>query len=289
MEEEEREGLEERLRSERRMRMKRQRCTGIGCRRHHHTGVTENPSSMTHRGEVVKSTELDREKDDVWTQKEAARTSILSKRWINLSKFVALLSFEDSKALDRIASSKVSDGTAKFENLRNKERHKYVKWVNEVLQSHNAVVLDEFKVDQVTRISTKYLQLPQLPKLKELNSVVGASKDKSLIAFNSLVKASPNLEKLVLKDRQKDEESSKISLGHLKTIEFLGYYGRTSELELVNYFLENVVALERIIVDPRNQEMNYGHKMIDREEVARSFAKQQLEGLIPSHVKLEIR
>lgn len=79
----------------------------------------------------------------------------------------------------------------------------------------------------------------------------------------------------------------KCSLEHLKVIEIFGYYGRVSEIELIMFFLENDVALERIFVDPRDQhpELN---KHVDKEQAARIRAKEQLETLVPKHINLTI-
>ena len=38
---------------------------------------------------------------------------------------------------------------------------------------------------------------------------------------------------------------------HLKLLEIKGYYGRWSDLELVAYLIDNVVALKEILIDPR--------------------------------------
>ncbi|KAK4352432.1 hypothetical protein RND71_027950 [Anisodus tanguticus] len=67
---------------------------------------------------------------------------------------------------------------------------------------------------------------------------------------------------------------------HLKVLRLCGYYGRTSELELVRYFLENAIALEKIIVDPRIQYLSrlpLSLEEIEKEQMARNFAKLQLE------------
>ncbi|CDP07614.1 unnamed protein product [Coffea canephora] len=148
-------------------------------------------------------------------------------------------------------------------------------------------------------------ELPQLTNLKEFVLIASASKDESLIGFTSLIKASPNLEKFVLKleswwddmvrgDR-KLKKAASFPLQHLKVVELLGYYGRRSELELVEYFLENAIVLEKLIIDPRDprnvtfpktrKERKQEKK---REKLARICAKQQIEGLIPSHIEFSI-
>ncbi|XP_012831760.1 PREDICTED: F-box/LRR-repeat protein At3g58900-like [Erythranthe guttata] len=70
--------------------------------------------------------------------KEAARTSVLSSRWINLSKHNPRLVFDAHSLPDRIAKQK---GVAVVVKWR-----KYVKWVNCILRSHRAATLKEFAV-----------------------------------------------------------------------------------------------------------------------------------------------
>ncbi|CDP18291.1 unnamed protein product [Coffea canephora] len=172
--------------------------------------------------------------------------------------------------------------------------------------------------------------LPQPTNLKQFVLVACASKDDSLIGFTSFIRASPNLEKFVLKvgyyfrniytkfwccpDSSyssclsfvhllyamplsiishasnflyflKSKKALSFLLQHLRVVESLGYYvGIKSEVELINYFLENAIALENIIVDPR-EELTYRSrpcmKRIKKEKVARSFAKEQLEAKKP--------
>ncbi|XP_027170532.1 F-box/FBD/LRR-repeat protein At3g51530-like [Coffea eugenioides] len=157
-------------------------------------------------------------------------------------------------------------------------------------------------------IALKYLEekgivreLPQLTNLKEFVLIAFASKDDSLIGFTSLIRASPNLEKFVLKleswwddmvrgDR-KLKKAASFPLQHLKVVELLGYYGHRSELELVEYFLENTIVLEKLIIDPRGPRNLKSPKMRKekkQEKLARNCAKQQLRGLIPSHVEFSI-
>ena len=68
-----------------------------------------------------------------------------------------------------------------------------------------------------------------------------------------MIRPSPSLEKFVLKleswwndmvrgDR-KLKKAASFPLQHLKVVQLLGYYGRRSEPQLVEYFLENAIVL----------------------------------------------
>ena len=90
---------------------------------------------------------------------------------------------------------------------------------------------------------------------------------------------------------RKLKKAASFPLQHLKVVELLGYYGRRSELELVEYFLENAIVLEKLIIDPRgprNLKSRKTRKEKKQEKLARNCAKQQLRGLIPSHVEFSI-
>lgn len=52
-----------------------------------------------------------------------------------------------------------------------------------------------------------------------------------------------------MRSKRECRKAARCPLHHLKVLRLCGYYGRTSELELVRYFLENAIALEKIIVD----------------------------------------
>lgn len=74
--------------------------------------------------------------------KEAARTSVLSFRWINLWKQTQSLNFDAESVLDMIRSCRnlhIQEG-----ELLHGERRQYIKWVNRILRSHKAAVLKEF-------------------------------------------------------------------------------------------------------------------------------------------------
>ncbi|XP_071923899.1 F-box/LRR-repeat protein At3g58900-like isoform X3 [Coffea arabica] len=360
------------------------------------------------------------------TLKEAARTSVLSKRWIDLWRSMACLDFDASKVLKKMFSI---SSWGRYADFVRKERRKYVEWVDKVLlQSDKSLALDDLRVafcldnfygDKIHKwlqhafarrvqrlelnvfadddpassqesytfhyelfclssgqsqpgyseihhhaqigfkslralslkslnvtgevlefflincpflerlvveassvlinlrvcgpsIALKYLEekgivheLPQLTNLKEFVLIASASKDRSLIGFTSLIRASPNLEKFVLKleswwgdmvrgDR-KLKKAASFPLQHLKVVELLGYYGRRSELELVEYFLENAIVLEKLIIDPRDPcNVTWPKTRKERkqekkqEKLARICAKQQIEGLIPSHIEFSI-
>ncbi|KAK7842463.1 f-box/lrr-repeat protein [Quercus suber] len=73
--------------------------------------------------------------------KEAARTSVLSRRWGHLWKFTTgSLDFDDS-SLQYLRKKSF------FKTLPGIDRDRYVSWVNHVLQLHQAHTIDEFKVD----------------------------------------------------------------------------------------------------------------------------------------------
>ncbi|EYU41907.1 hypothetical protein MIMGU_mgv1a0231981mg, partial [Erythranthe guttata] len=64
---------------------------------------------------------------------------------------------------------------------------------------------------------------------------------------------------------------------------FCGYYGRTNEVELVLYIVENCVVLEKLIIDPSGSSFE---DELNMERKARKNAKQQLAGQLPNHIEL---
>lgn len=80
---------------------------------------------------------------------------------------------------------------------------------------------------------------------------------------------------------------------HLKVVKVCGYYGRSSDVELVRYFLENCVALEKLIIDPSYQQylgrdLICPDEILDAERTARDYTKQQLQAHVPPHTELTI-
>ncbi|XP_058223298.1 uncharacterized protein LOC131333015 [Rhododendron vialii] len=83
--------------------------------------------------------------------------------------------------------------------------------------------------------------------------------------------------------------SVKCSHKYLKVVEMAGYYGGTSDFELAMYFIEIVVALDKVVIDPRCQ---YSHSIRSPESTkceelaGRSRAYWQFQGKVPMGVEL---
>ncbi|CAI9096215.1 OLC1v1032303C1 [Oldenlandia corymbosa var. corymbosa] len=133
--------------------------------------------------------------------------------------------------------------------------------------------------------------IPELSKLKHFTLLASAASDHSLLPFTSLIRASPNLEKFTLKlnwpfisgreHRNTSKKGESFPLQHLKIVEICG---RRTEVELVEFFLQNAVALERIVDQPFPGCL----PRIGEEKTSRKLAKEQLVGIVPSHVELVI-
>ncbi|GER45496.1 F-box family protein, partial [Striga asiatica] len=86
--------------------------------------------------------------------KEAGRTSVLSSRWRNLWSYTSYLNFDDNSSMEKV-----------FQDpdfcLVEREREKYVRWVDSVLQSHRGFSLKEL------RICFSLIQSPSITKWLE--------------------------------------------------------------------------------------------------------------------------
>ncbi|CAA0807403.1 Unknown protein [Striga hermonthica] len=145
------------------------------------------------------------------------------------------------------------------------------------------------------------IKFPMMPKLKKLVIIEALhGVDSSLLGLSHFISASPNLREFEIQQRWSmvERSNNEIQKGlkhfplhqHLNVFRFLGYYGCPSDVELVNYLLENCVALKEIIVDTQNPR-RMAYEPLDTEqlklaEIAKVYAKQQLEPLVPKHISL---
>lgn len=90
-----------------------------------------------------------------------------------------------------------------------------------------------------------------------------------------------------------DENTIKFRHQHLNVLKVCGYSGRSSDVDLVNYFLENCVTLQRIIIFPQYPRSNpyapIPPAKVVAEKKARIHAQQHLQALVPNHIKFFIQ
>lgn len=146
-------------------------------------------------------------------------------------------------------------------------------------------------------LTTYYV--PCLPNVKSLRLRISAESDDSLRALTNLARACPILETFTIEQQwysqltgRKVRHAASHPHTHLKIFQFMGYYGRNRDLELVLYVINNAVGLKRILIDPRDQNpKNYTHIGRDAskiEEAGRSSAKRKLKSISPPGVELVI-
>ncbi|KAF3960498.1 hypothetical protein CMV_014801 [Castanea mollissima] len=141
---------------------------------------------------------------------------------------------------------------------------------------------------------------PRLKNLKKLVLEVGAWGEDNLLGLTPLINACPYLQILELKmpwinvqdhDRRKMRRGIKCRHEYLKVLEIYGYAGRVCEFEFVMYFIRNAVALEKILIDPRDQIVKrtpFASANLKFEQTARCLAKSQLEAKVPPSIQLVI-
>ncbi|CAL9013500.1 unnamed protein product, partial [Prunus brigantina] len=166
--------------------------------------------------------------------------------------------------------------------------------------------------------------VPTLPNLKHLELIVPADDQWALNNLTSFLKASPSLQRLVLKlefspppspckpleeklqllscelreelrillfDPPKMLKAPECPHRNLKIVEIVGYRGRINAVEHVMYLIENVVALEKLVIDPvmhwcyHPTGINRDIKDVKEEEEARDHAMHQLKQMVPSTVQ----
>ncbi|XP_021737019.1 putative F-box/LRR-repeat protein At3g42770 [Chenopodium quinoa] len=170
------------------------------------------------------------------TLKEAARTSLLSRRW----RCIPTLIFEDPKTVLR-------------PELLAPKQSGFISWWLEFAFGKHVKRLDlKFrslwpdKNSQHNRYKLGINQVPTLAKLKHLKlRVIG---DQSLLGFTPLIEASP-----VLQNFFHQPTSFKISkrdgqpLRCLKTLEILGFAGNRMDLELLHMYSRMLLISKRLL------------------------------------------
>ncbi|XP_059656668.1 putative F-box protein At3g29830 isoform X1 [Cornus florida] len=101
-------------------------------------------------------------------------------------------------------------------------------------------------------------KFPVLNKLKRLELIVGATDDESLTVFVPLIEACPFLATFVFQlqwckpfRKRKHERFTSRPHEYLKVVEFIGFVGRTNDVELAMYLIRSAVNLQKITFDPR--------------------------------------
>ncbi|KAL7084833.1 hypothetical protein ACP275_14G246100 [Erythranthe tilingii] len=167
--------------------------------------------------------------------KEAARTTVLSSRWINLWKHISRLDFDAVSALVKIAIDY---------NLHGEESCKYVEWVNRVIQSHKAETLKEFSVcfdlsPSAENAITQWLEFALVRHVEKLDLDVSAgslrvyTRDYAYYAFPEKFLKPPS------------QSSSRIDLKSLKALS-LKYVKLSGEA--IEFFLRNCPFLEKLVL-----------------------------------------
>ncbi|KAI3705677.1 hypothetical protein L1987_75916 [Smallanthus sonchifolius] len=148
------------------------------------------------------------------------------------------------------------------------------------------------------------VSIPQMPNVKKLMLTMGVEEDDCLLEVASIVEACPNLETFIIKllwfspvkrrRKARHVANDHHLLKNLKLFKILGYFGRISDFELVAYVIDNAVALEKIVIDPRclPEVVIFSEKdLLKKEEAARSSAERRLKAILPKNppgVKLVI-
>ncbi|XP_059281669.1 F-box/LRR-repeat protein At3g03360-like [Lycium ferocissimum] len=167
----------------------------------------------------------------------------------------------------------------------------------EVLTVHASLSLFDFSQEDLDRYN-----FPELTKLKKFVLTtfrpVCSWKEQSLLGCTSIIRAAPQLEEFELQlearpftSNRECKKAIKCPLHHLKVVKLWGFYNGTFHLELVRYFLENAVALEKIIIDPTCPLLTrvpLDLEEIKHQQTARNLAKLQLQCEVPPTMELVI-
>ncbi|KAJ9539979.1 hypothetical protein OSB04_026485 [Centaurea solstitialis] len=147
---------------------------------------------------------------------------------------------------------------------------------------------------QVLELNVYYVQgdielhpFPMLQKLKQLIvTVLGEDEDDGFFVLPSLLEACPNLQRLTIK-RFNWPRVEKLNRGvrqmakkphqSLEVVKMVVYHGWASDLKLFMYFIQNCVALKKLVIKPTTGD----------EDGARYHAQQQLKPITPAGVQLD--
>ncbi|KAJ9539837.1 hypothetical protein OSB04_026343 [Centaurea solstitialis] len=125
---------------------------------------------------------------------------------------------------------------------------------------------------------------PKLQKLKQLLfKVVYEAHDDGFLILPSLLEACPNLRGLTFMriscpgvEKTNSEVRQMKPHQHLEVVRMVAYRGWTSDVELFMFFIQNCVALKKLVIKPTTGD----------EEGARYHAQQQLKPITPAGVEL---
>ncbi|CAL2279724.1 unnamed protein product [Prunus armeniaca] len=133
---------------------------------------------------------------------------------------------------------------------------------------------------------------PILENLKHLELIVLADYRLALFHLTSFLKASPFLQRLVLKldfiilweDLGEINKAVKCPHHSLKVVEIVGYRARASAVEHIMFLIKSAVALEKIVIDPLRR-WEAGSEDFAEEAKAREHAVQLVKKKLPSTVE----
>ncbi|BBN69982.1 F-box/RNI-like/FBD-like domains-containing protein [Prunus dulcis] len=119
------------------------------------------------------------------------------------------------------------------------------------------------RASTVAVFSTLHFCHSQLEVLKLKTSLIATDEDCCLLQLASFIKASPELQKLVLEltgaVRPEHEigikEAANCSRNSLRVVEVRDYCGRPGDLKLIMYLIKNAVKLEKIVVHPKEADL----------------------------------
>ncbi|KAI5328695.1 hypothetical protein L3X38_028092 [Prunus dulcis] len=144
---------------------------------------------------------------------------------------------------------------------------------------------------------------PILPNLKHLELTVEGDYKLSFSQLSFFMKASPYLQRLALKLRfwehhsnegKKIKKAAKCPHHYIKVVEVFGYCGRTNAVEHVMFLMENVVALEKLVIVPywswdcHHSGSESGKRERKKEAKERRHANMHLKNRVPSTVEFVV-